>query len=102
MDLIVTCLVPAQLLEVQRKWHYALKVTLALNSSAYINKLGMDMLIFKASISDKKHLITSNQPLGIHPSRLETVSFDELAALSLETKQAVVISGSQSQDQMVL
>lgn len=102
MNLIVTCPVPARLLEVRRKWHCTLKVTLALNSSAYVNKLGMDMLIFKASVSDKKHLITSNQPPGIHPSRLETVSSDELAALSLETEQAVVISGSQSQDQMVL
>jgi hypothetical protein len=101
-DLLVTCPVPAQLLEVQRKWHCALKVTLSLNSSAYVNELGMDMLIFKASVNDKRHLITSKQAPGIHPSRLETVSSNELAALSLGNEQAVVISAAQSQGRMAL
>jgi hypothetical protein len=101
-DLIVTCPVPAISLPKYGKWHCALKVTLSLNASAYVKQLGMDRIIFKASSKDKKHLLTSKHPPGIHPSRVETVRSNELPALGLEDEHAVVISALQSQGRVVL
>jgi hypothetical protein len=100
-DLIVTCAVPSLLLPKFGKWYCALKVTLSLNTSAYFKELGVGMTIYKTANKDKKRLITSMHPPGISPSHVETVQFNEIAALSLEGENDVEISASQKKGQIM-